>query len=146
MVTGRLYGQVFEQVWGKTFNWEADGINAALATSSYSVDQDTHDFWDDVSGSEAAGAGYTAKGVALTSKTVTGSGYSSNNIFALDAANATWGTSTITAQFAIVYYNSGSNSTSSLICYQDNEANVSTTSGTFTVAWHTDGIVKITVS
>ena len=146
MVTGRLYGIVLEQVWNSTFSWENNNIRVALVKSTHTLDQHNDDFWSDVLADETAGTAYTAKGELLASKTATASGYDNAGTFALDAADKTWGTSTITAQIAVVYYDSGTNSTSSLICYQDNGSNVSTTAGTFTVAWNASGIVQITVA
>ena len=91
-----------------------------------------------------SGTGYTADGEALASKTSTYTG--GTNTFALDAADTTWTTSTITARLAIVHKDTGTASTSPLICYIDAGADVSTTAGTFTLQYHSDGIVKIVVT
>ena len=46
-----------------------DDLQAALISSAYAPDYDLHDFFDDASANEVAGAGYTAGGLALASKT-----------------------------------------------------------------------------
>ena len=146
-VTGKMYGQILESVWGKDVDWDNDTIKVMLTTVTYVPDQDAHDFKDDVT-NEVSGTGYTATGATLASKTVTTSAYTGGtNIFALDAADATWTTSTITARVAVIYdATPATDATRPLICYQLSDADVSTTAGTFTVQFHADGIVKITVS
>jgi hypothetical protein len=51
-------------------DFESDTIKVALVTDSYTPDQDSHDFFDDVT-NEVSGTGYTAGGETLTSKSVT---------------------------------------------------------------------------
>lgn len=146
-VTGRLYGQILESTWGKLVDWDNDVIKVMLTTSAYTPNQDTHDFKDDIT-NEVTGTGYTATGETLASKTVTTSAYTGGtNVFALDAADTTWTTSTITARTAVIYNSSpATDGARMLICYQQSDADISTTAGTFTIQWHADGIVKMTVS
>ena len=42
-VTAKLYGLLFETVFRAEIDWDDDTIRAALTTSSYTVNQDTHD-------------------------------------------------------------------------------------------------------
>lgn len=143
-VTGKLYGNLFETVFRGEIDWDDDTIKVMLTTSSYTINQDTHDYKNDVD-NEVSGTGYTATGETLASKTSTYTG--GTNTFALDAANTTWTTSTITARIAVVYdATPASDATRPLICYQDAGGDVSTTAGTFTIQWHSDGIVKIVVT
>lgn len=143
-VTGLLYGKAFLSLSNKEIDWAADAIKCGLTTSSYTPDQDAHDYWDDVD-NEVSGTGYTAGGVALTG--LTSSYTAGTNKWAADANNAAWTTSTITARYAVVYDSTpGSASTNPLICYQNAGADVSTTAGTFTVAWAAAGIVEVTVA
>lgn len=58
----------------------SDDLRVALVTGAYTPDVNAHDFWNDVVANEASGTGYTANGLALSSKA-----------FTLTAANA-WGT------------------------------------------------------
>lgn len=142
-VTGKLYGKVFTALWNKEIDWDTDTIKVALTTATYTPDQDAHDYFNDVT-NEVSGTGYSAGGATLANKTVTYTG--ATNKFVLDADDATWTTSTITARTAVVYDASpGSDATRPLICYQQSDADVSTTAGTFTVQWSASGIVEITV-
>lgn len=147
-VTGKLYGQLLESVFAKLIDWDSDDIYCMLTTSTYTPDQDAHNFYDDVT-NEVSGTGYTANGVLLASKTDSESaGYTGGtNVFALDAGDAVWTTSTLTARNAVVYDRTpATDATRPLLLYQDAGADVSTTAGTFTVQWHADGLIKISVS
>jgi hypothetical protein len=143
-VTGLIYGKAFLALANKEIDWVADAIKCGLATSSYQPDQDAHDYWDDVT-NEVSGTGYTAGGATLANATSTYT--AGTNIWAADADNAAWTSSTITARYAIVYDSTpGSAATNPLICYQNAGEDVSTTAGTFTVAWAAAGIVQVTVA
>src|SRR3990167_4562121 len=144
-VTGKLYGLWLKLILDGTrsTDWDTDTIKVMLTTSTYTPNQDTNDHKDDVT-NEVVGTGYTAGGATLASKTVTYTG--ATNVLALDAADVTWSTSTITARNAVVYKDSGVASTSPVICYQSSDADLSSSGGNFTIQWHADGIVKITVS
>ncbi len=142
-VTGKLYSKVFTALWNKEIDWDTDTIKVALTTATYTPDQDAHDYFNDVT-NEVSGTGYSAGGATLANKTVTYTG--ATNKFVLDADDAAWAGSTITARTAVVYDASpGSDATRPLICYQQSDADVSTTAGTFTVQWNASGIVEITV-
>ncbi|MHC4867769.1 MAG: hypothetical protein ACYTEX_27170 [Planctomycetota bacterium] len=144
-VTAAIYGKAFLALANKEIDWEADTIKCALTTSSYSPDLDAHDYFDDVT-NEVAGTGYTAGGDTIATGGGTATYTAAGNLFALDAANAVWTTSTITARYAVVYDSTpGSAATNPLVCYQNAGADVSTTAGTFTVAWAAAGIVQVTV-
>ncbi len=86
-------------------------------TSSYTPDQDAHDNFDDVSAYEVEGAGYTAGGAALTPSDPTVD--TATNETRLDAADVSWANATITARYAVIYFASGTASTSTLIGYVD---------------------------
>ena len=144
-VIGKLYGNLFETVFRGEIDWDDDTIKVALTSAAYSVDQDAHDYFDDITNERIGDTGYTAGGETLASKTSTYT--AGTNTFALDAANTLWTTSTITARIAVVYDASpASDATRPLICYQDAGVDIATTAGTFTIQWHSDGIVKIVVT
>ena len=52
-------------------DWLSDDYRMALVTSVYTPNADVDDFWNDVVANEAAGTGYTANGLTLTSKALT---------------------------------------------------------------------------
>ena len=141
----KLYGQFLAKALNKEVDWDSDTIKVALLSSSYTPNQDTHDYFDDVSTYEVSGTGYTAGGQTLGSKTVTYD--AATNVIILDAADTTWTSSTITARYAVVYDDSGASAgAKALIGYVDFSSDQSSTSGNFTITWDATGIVRITVA
>jgi hypothetical protein len=141
----KLYGQFLAKALNKEVDWDSDTIKVALLSSSYTPNQDTHDYYDDVSTYEVSGTGYTAGGQTLGSKTV--SYDAATNVIVLDAADTTWTSSTITARYAVVYDDSGATAgAKALIGYVDFSSDQSSTSGNFTITWDATGIVRITVA
>jgi hypothetical protein len=139
----KLYGNFLVKALNKEVDWDTDTIKVALTTSSYTPNQDTHDYFNDVT-NEVSGTGYTAGGNTLASKTITYD--DANNVIVLDAADTTWGSSTITARYAVVYASTGTASTSPLIGYVDFGSDQSSTNGNFTITWDSTGIVRVTVA
>ena len=143
-MASKLYGNFILKALNKEVDFDSDTIKVALVSSSYTPDQDAHDYWNDVSTYEVSGTGYTAGGATLASKTATYD--SANNVVILDAADTTWASSTITARYAVVYDSTGTSSTSALIGYVDFGSDQSSTNGNFTITWDSTGIVRITVA
>jgi len=143
-VTAYWYGNAMVKVFNKEIDWDTDTIKVALLTSSYTPDQDAHDYFDDVSANEVSGTGYTAGGETLANKTITYTG--ATNVMKLDADDVTWSSSTITARYAVVYEDTGTPSTSPLLLYVDFGQDFSTSGGNFTITWNASGIATITVS
>lgn len=69
-----------------------------------------------------------------------------NNLTLLSAAATTWAASTITARFAVIYDDTGSDATSALIGYIDFASDMSSSNGNFTLNWDACGIYNINVS
>ena len=143
-MASKLYGNFLLKALNKEVDFDTDTIKVALLTSSYTPNQDTHDYFNDVSTYEVSGTGYTAGGITLASKTATYD--SGTNVIVLDAADVTWSSSTITARYAVVYDSTGTASTSALIGYVDFGSDQSSTNGNFTITWDSTGIVRITVA
>lgn len=110
-------------------------VNAAYAALADATKQG-HTFLSDVSANEITGTGYTAGGLALTTKTVTLDG--SYQAIA-DAADPSWAASTITASGAIIYIDTGVATTSRLIRYIDFGGAKASSAGTFTVQLAANG-------
>ncbi len=144
MATTTLYTKLPAKLANKEIDWDTDTIKVALVTSSYTPNQDTHDYWDDVSSNEATGTGYTAGGATLASKTITQDDGTNKQTF--DAADVSWTTSTITARYAVVYCSTGTPSTSALLGYVDFGSNQSSSAGTFQITWNASGIFTTTVA
>lgn len=93
MATTNLYGKghanlLGGEVAGDAFaiDYLTDTIKAALLTNSHTPDLDAHEVFSQVSAQEVSGAGYTAGGVALGSKTIT---YTAANSWGTARANTT---------------------------------------------------------
>ena len=144
-VTTKWYGVPFKNLvsGANTWDWDTDTIKVALTTSSYVPDQDTHDFFNDIT-NEITGTGYTAGGVTITSPTITYD--TATNEIRLDCADPAWSSSTLTARYAILYKSTGTASTSPLIAYVDFGADFSSSSSTFTIVLDATGFIKATAS
>jgi hypothetical protein len=125
----------------KQVDWDSDTVKVLLCSSSYTPDQDAHQYRSDLT-SEVTGTGYTAGGVALTSRTSSYVGAS--NTLVLDADDATFSNVTLTARYGIVYVDTGTSSTSPLLGYVDFGANVTPSAQPLVITWDaTDGVLKL---
>ena len=142
-VSAKLYGNALLNAMEAEWDWVDDTIKVMLCTSSYTPDQDTHDYKDDVT-NEVSGNGYTAGGATLANASL---GYTAGtNVIKLDGDDVTWSSSSITARYAVIYKDSGVAGTSPLIAYIDFGEDKTSDNGNFTIEWHADGIAKVTVS
>lgn len=135
-----IYNSFKAKIMDGSIDLDTDTIKVALVTSSYTPDQDAHDFFDDVT-NEISGTGYTAGGASLASKAVTADNTDNEGVF--DAADVTWSTATITARGAVIYKSTGTSSTSALICYLDFGSDQTATGADFTIAWNAEGIINL---
>jgi hypothetical protein len=141
----KLYGNLTKAMFNKEVDFDSDTIKVMLVSSSYTPNQDTHDYLDDVVAYEVSGTGYTAGGAALASKTVTYD--AGTNTTKFDAADVTWSSSSITARYAVVYDDSGAgNSSKALIGYYDFVTDRASSNGDFIVRWGADGLFTATVA
>lgn len=120
---------------------DTDTIKVMLLTNSHSNDIDTQEYIDDVSGNEVSGDGYDAGGAALASKAVTQDDTDDEGVF--DAADLTWSASSITARYAVIYKDTGTPSTSPIICIIDFGEDKTSVSGDFTIQWASEGIINL---
>lgn len=121
----------------------AGTLKCAIVTSAYTVDQNLHDFWDDVSANEVSGTGYTAGGNACATPTWTGP--DGSGVLTFDASDpATWSQDASgfsNGRRAILYYDTGTGSTSRLVGYSaDFGADSGNVAGDFSVAINASGI------
>lgn len=118
-------------------------LKCLLCTSSYTPNQDAHDYHADITDEVAASGNYSTGGVVLTSTTVA----SAARVTTVDAANAQWTTSTITARYAVIYdYTGGASATNALVCYIDFGENKISENGTFEIQFNASGIFTVTVA
>ena len=143
-VTAKFFGKFFVSLCNKEIDLDSDSLKLLLVNSSYTPNQDTHQYKSDVS-NEVIGTGYTAGGATVSSVTV--SYNSGTNTLSFDAADVTWATASITARYGILYDASpGSDAIRSLIGYIDFGGDVTSTGADFTVVWDDAGIGSVTVA
>lgn len=135
-----VYNSFKRDIMNGTIDLDTNDIKVMLVTSSYTPDIDADEFIDDVT-NEVVGTGYTAGGQSLASKTVTVDDANDRGIF--DAADPAWTTATITARGAVLYYDTGTPSTSPLIGYWDFGTDQISTAGTFTIQINVTGILTL---
>jgi len=140
-VTAKMYGQALLKALSKEIDFLVDTIKVALLSNAYTPNQDTDDYWDDISTHQVTGTAYVAGGDTLVGKGLTYDGPS--NTIKLDATDTTWAASTITARYAVVYVDTGAPSTSALICYVDFGQDEVSSNGDFKITWHVNGIATI---
>lgn len=120
----------------------AGTLKAMIVTSSYTPNQNTHDFKDDVSG-EVSGTGYTARGNALASPSWTGPDGSGNIVFDADDP-AVWTQNAggfSNGRRVIIYYDTGTDNTSRLVAYSaDAGADFGNVAGDLEIALNAAGI------
>jgi hypothetical protein len=127
-------------------NFTSDTIKVALCTSSYTPSQ-SHQYYSNLTNEvSSTNTGYTTGGATLGGKSLAANG----NTYTARASATQWtaGSANLTARYAIVYKDTGTGSTSPLICYvllDTTPADVTATSGgTFTITWDaTNGIFYV---
>ena len=129
--TFKWFGNGLLNVAKGAIDLDTDTFKIMLTTSSYTPNQDTHDFRDDVT-NEVVGTGYTAGGATLAGVSVTYD--AGSNEVRISWTDPTWTTSTITARTAVIYKSrGGASSADELLAYVTESGDVSSTAATFTV-------------
>jgi hypothetical protein len=142
--SAKMYGNAIKAAYNKEIDLNDGNVKVALCTSSYTPDQDTHDYFNDITNELSTGNGYTAGGATVSNPTVTYTG--ATNVFKFDADDTSWANSTVTARYGVVYYSTGTASTSPLICYIDFGADKTTSNIEFKITWNAAGIFTDTVA
>lgn len=113
-----------------------------LLSQAYVLDQDNHDFINDVSTNQAAGTGYTAGGLTLAGVATAVDG--ATNTTKLDANDIT-GIS-VSCCYAVVYVDTGTPSTSPILTITDLSNGAATDLTVTGITWNASGIAAITAS
>lgn len=141
-VTAFVYGKAPIAWLNKEVDIIDDTIKVMLLTSSYTPNQDTDDYVDDIVANEVTGTGYTAGGPTLANDTLTYT--AGTNTLMYDADDVALTTSTITARVAAVYDSTpATNATRPLLCYQLSSSDIVSTGGTFSIVWNASGIFTV---
>lgn len=120
------------------FDLDTDTNKLSAHTNTYSVNQDTHAFFSDVT-NEVSGGNYTAGGATLASVTVT----RSTNTVTFDAADVVWtqsGTGFTTGRKFVIYRSTGTAATSRLFSVITADNDVGNLSGDLTIQFNASGI------
>jgi len=144
MTIAKAYGPGLSSLAAGEINFVGGAAKAMLCSATYAPNQDTHQYKSSVT-NEVSGSGYTARGVALTSKT---SVYTAGtNTLTLDSADPTWAALSIAQiRFVVFYIDTGTDATSPLISYMDLEANSAPSAQAFTVTLPGTGIITYTAA
>jgi len=121
--------------------WGTDTFYVSLHTSSYTPNQDTDQYFSDVSGEVSASGSYTAGGLALSG--ATSSIDTTLNRAEFDAADTTLTGFTGTFRYAIVRKYNATASLSRLVALVDFGSDVAVTAGSYTITWNADGVFYI---
>ena len=132
-----IYNRFKANLFNKVVDLEADTIKVALMTDSHSFTA-THNNWSEVSANEVAddsGNGYTAGGAELEGKAVTQGATTK-----FDGTDTAWSSATFSAYHGVIYDTTASDD---LIASIDFGGEQDVSDGTFTIQWHTDGIITL---
>lgn len=149
-VTHLMYYSAIKGQWDNTtngvFNLGAAGstMKTSAHTNTYSPNQDTHDFFDDVT-NEVTGTNYTAGGATLGSQTLT----RSSGTVTFDANDVVWTQNAAgfsTGRKFVTYLSTGTASTSRLFSVVTADADVGNVTGDLTIQWSASGIATWTTT
>ena len=137
-VTTKWYGQAKVNMAKGDIDWDTDTIKVMLTTSSYTPDQDAHDYKADVT-NEVTATGYTAGGGEITNTTLTYT--SGTNTLSYDGDNVAWTiTGTLTFRYGVIYDDTATDDP--LIAYIDFGEDQTIVDGTLTFNFSSDGILE----
>ena len=136
------YGLAFKSAFNKEVDFDSDTIKAAMCTSTYTPNQDTHQYFSSIT-NELSGGNYSQQ--TLGSKTVNYT--SGTNLFWLDCGDVTFAAITATnVRYAIFFLDTGSAATSPLLCYWDFETNLNPTGEDVKLTIAAGGLASVTIS
>lgn len=145
-ITAKWYGKAMLHMAQGEVIWKASGgstIKVLLATSSYTPNQDTHEYLSDITNELTSGGGYTSGGKELTLSDPTYD--AASNECRLDAADVTWNAlNKADVRYAVIYKDTGVASTSPLLGYIDFGASQAPAGVDFVIQWDASGVLKKT--
>lgn len=148
-ITAKYFGKFFQSAFNKEIDLDSDAIKVMLCTSSYTPNQDTHQYKSSVT-NEVSGAGYTAGGATLASVSV--SYNAGTNVLSFTGNNVSWSGATLIGanapRYAVIYDSTpGSDAARPLIGYIDfGSDDYAPNGGTLAIQWDAAGIGAVTVA
>jgi hypothetical protein len=131
--TWKFYSKALEKIAEGSIDLDTDTFHILLTTSSYTPDQNAHDFRDDITNEVTTSGTYTIStgaGNALSGF----SGAMSTNAYQVSWTSPAFTSATITARTAVIYKRrGGAASADELLAYCTESGDVTSTAGTFTI-------------
>lgn len=142
--THKFYGKFWVSMANKEVDFNSDVIKGLLVTSTYTFNQDTHQYKDvSITNELPTAGGYTAGGLAIPSPAFAYDSGSKQTRFT--GSNISWGSSTFTARGLAVYDDTpGSNKP--LVSFVDFGQDLSPVNGTLAITWDALGLAYVQVS
>ncbi len=132
-----IYERFKANLMNKIVDLEADVIKVSLMDNVHTFTA-TNNVWTDVSANELPTAGgYTVGGATLAGAAVTQAATTK-----FDGTDTAWTSATFSAYHAVVWDDTAA--TDDLICSFDFGGIKTVTAGTFTIQWHSNGIITLT--
>ena len=138
MVTFTAFNNYKEQLARSGIDWENDTIKVALMTTAYTPNIDTQENWSDVSSNESSGTNYTAGGNTVANITVTQDNV--NDRAVVDGDDVVFTNISVSYQYAVMYKDTGTPSTSTLIGYADRGSSVTLSNENIEIRFSATGI------
>ena len=147
--TAFWYINAFEAAFNKEIDFLTDDIAVSLHTVTYVPNQDTHDYFNDLTNQLATANGYTAEDGAGAGFSLAGKTHANTlNVSTFDATDPQWTSSGagFTARIAVVTdVTPGTAATDPLLMWMDFGQNETASGGgTFTIALHATGLATLT--
>jgi hypothetical protein len=143
MVTHLMYYRALLGQWNglanSVFDLDTDTIKLAAITNTYTVNQDTDEFFNTPATNEVSGTNYTAGGATLTSPTVS----RTTGTVTFDAADVVWTQSAggfSNARKFPIYRSTGVSTTSKLYSVITADNDVGNVTGDLTIQFNASGI------
>jgi hypothetical protein len=137
-----VYNKAKESFGKGELAWTTDTFKVSLHTSTYTPNQDTHQFYSDLTNEITASGSYSTGGATLASLAV--SVDTTNDRAEFDAADVAITGFTNVFRYAVVYKSTGVSATSRLIALIDFGSDVTVTNSTYTLTWNADGVFQLT--
>lgn len=136
-----VYQSFKNQVLQGTFDLASDSIIAALV-SGYTLDEDAHSVWTQVSANEIGDGSYSAQALTGLSVSSTGTGTGTAVRGVWDAANVTFASLTGTdPNYLVLYDDTPTSPADPLIAAM--ELTTVTNGGDYQIQWNANGIIRV---
>lgn len=135
-------GQLDASETNLPLTFTTDTIRMMILTSAYTPNKATDGFRSDIVANEVSGTNYTARGILLSGKYVT----LTSGVITIGAADITVsqsGSGFSTGQTLVIYKDSGTNSTSPLIAFNNVGSAFGNLVGDLSILINTNGILAL---